>query len=408
MSPNMRAAGLYAGLLVLALGAAWVTWTAEDEVDLDGKVVLLQGDEDTLETISWKTENDEAFIERRTDAHGDYLWVTYTRYDLVEGGHDDEDGHEHDGPDEPAPSEGEEAGPPTPEAAAAEGEAAEGEDAEGEDADGETSEEPVAEPEPEPEPERVATVTEFKAGDKGQELLASLSPLLALRKLDGIPEDKREAIGLDGATDSLVVVRKGRTATLTLGGEVYGTRDRYVRHEESGDVYLVDDEVLRPLKYARTRLPDRSLFSFERKKVASGVIASAAGESTELVQRNAADASAAAFRRAASPDAPDEQLETWMDKALKLKGSTYASSTEPPEGLEPRFSLTLTAEDGTTETLEVLQQGEDGDWYGRSEHTRGLIKMLSGPTSTLSDDIDSIIESVPGGSDEPETAEDEG
>ena len=389
MSPNMRAAAIYAGLLVLALGGAWVKWTAEPEPDLEGKVAILQGQPEEIESIEWKTENDEALVQRRSDAHGDYLWVTYTRYDLVDGGHDDE-GHEDEAaPDEAAPEE--EQGPKTPEDAAAEDATAE--DAPAEDAPAEDA----APEEPEEPKERIPTVTEFKAGDKGGELLAALSPMLALRKLDAIPEDKRETVGLDGATDSLVIVRKGRKATLTMGGEVYGTRDRYVRHEETGDVYLVDDEILRPLKYARTRLPDRELFSVERKKVVTGVIADGLGQSVEIVQKNAADEANAEFRLASSPDESDEQLQTWVDKALKLKGSTYASTTEPPQGLVSRFALTLTSEGKVTETLEVLQEGEAGDWYGRSEHTRGLIKMLSGPTSTLADDIESIVsDGLPG------------
>ena len=247
------------------------------------------------------------------------------------------------------------------------------------------------EAEPEAPPERTATVTQFKAGENGEKLLTSLSPLIALRKLDAIPEDKRETVGLDNPMDSLVITRKGRTATLELGGEVYGTRDRYVRHVESGEVYLVDDEVLRPLKYARTRLPDRTLFAVAKADIVSVSIVAPSGTALEVDQQNAQDASKAAFVRASAPDEADEQLQTWMDKALKLKGSKYADPDDLPAELEGRFSIAFTGKDDSSDTFEVLQAGEDGDWYGRSGHTRGLMKLLSGPTSALADDVESLV-----------------
>ena len=80
-----------------------------------------------------------------------------------------------------------------------------------------------------------------------------------------------------------------------------------------------------------------------------------------------------------------------MDKALKLKGSKYADPDDLPAELEGRFSIAFTGKDDSSDTFEVLQAGEDGDWYGRSGHTRGLMKLLSGPTSALADDVESLV-----------------
>ena len=83
---------------------------------------------------------------------------------------------------------------------------------------------------------------------------------------------------------------------------------------------------------------------------------------------------------------PAEELGPGVDR------TRYADDEDGPEGeLEARFSLTLAGEGGKPETLEVLQASESKDWWGRSEHTRGLVKLLGGPTSTLSDDIASVI-----------------
>ena len=153
---------------------------------------------------------------------------------------------------------------------------------------------------------------------------------------------------------------------------------------------LVKRDLLQPLKYARTRLPDRSLFSMERADIAKGHLARAASK-VEFEQRFAEDEGHATWLRADMPEENAEQLATWMGQALKLKGTRYADPDEPPTDLQVRFSLRLTTSSSITENLEVLQVGEDGDWYGRSEHTRGLVKLVRSAARGLSDDVDSVI-----------------
>ena len=367
----IRSVAIYGGLLALTLGAAWMRWTAEPEPDLEGQIVLLQGDAEDIERLVWTTEDSESVIEQKEDARGRYLWVDHTKWKEVKV-------------DPPTPAEGEEA-PAEGEEAHADGEHADGEHAH---ADGE---EAPAEEAPEPEVERVAEVQAFKAGEKGDELLANLSPMMAIRRLEGVDDEKLESIGLAEPTGQMVVVRKGRTATLDVGGEAFGTRDVYLRDVEDGSIYLVDDEIIRPLKYARTRLPDRTLFSIERPKIATATLTDPLGQSLAISQKNADDNANALWIRSNSPVEEDEQLNTWMDQAMKLKGSTYAKPDAMPENLVTQFSLTLTTEGGDSETLEVLREGEDGDWWGRSEHTRGLIKLLKGPSSSLAEDVGGLL-----------------
>ena len=342
------------GVLLIALATAWVRFTAEPEPDLADKVVLLQGDEEDIESITWRTDTDTAIIEQRSDDHGAYLWVDYTRRTLIE-------------PE------------PEPEPAGEE--------------EGEGGEEPTSEPEPAPEPEYEETVLSFKAGVKGDELLSNLSPMLAMRRLEDVSAEKLETIGLTEPEGEMVVVRKGRTATLEIGGEAFGTRDIYMRDREDGAIYLVDDQILRPLKYARTRLPDRTLFGYAQDELTGATLTGPDGSTLEVVQENPDDKAAARWVRAGAADGDeDRQLNTWMEKALGLKASAYADPDTPTEGLETLFTLTLTPKSGQPQTLEVLRAPQGGgELWGRSEHTRGLVKMLKGPTSALSDDVGDVI-----------------
>ncbi len=347
MNSHFKSALVYGGLLVVLLGASWSHYTADPQPELGEKVVLLEGEKDTLEKIVWIGENDKAVVESKVDAQGRYLWVTYTKV---------EDKHKDHGPKPAGPEAGAEPTPPVPET-----------------------------------PEKVETTSVFKVGEAGDKLIESLSPLLAIRKLEAVEPDKLATIGMDAPKEFIEITRKGRTTKLELGGEAYGSRDRYARDATTGELYLVDDETIRPLKYARTRLPDRTLTSLTPEKIAKATIADAGGKKLELVQENAVDTAKARWVRAGQTEG-SAQLKTWMDQALKLKGTAYAGPDDTPATLEERFALTLVTEAGKAETLRFQQAGPDGDWYATSEHTRGLIKLLRGPTGQLAEDVPSLFE----------------
>jgi len=374
-----KSAAVFGGLLVCTLGFAWWEWTVEPSVALDGQVLLMSGTSDEIEQVVWKSKKDEATLVRKTDARGPYLWVDYTKWERElkphpEGGPGNQ--HEH--------SEG------VPEALKAGEETEAAPVADGEDPAAATDAEPPVEVE-----EELPTVAKrqaFKAGENGDSLLDSLSPFVGIRQLEGVDDAKLVTIGLDEPEDSLEITRRGRTTVFDVGGEAYGTRDRYIRDRDSGAVYLVDDEVLRPLRYARTRLPDRRLTVLERVDLVGATITNPVGASVEVHQKNKDDQQQALWVRSSAPDEVDEQLKTWMDKALKLKGTSYAKPDDMPEDLELRFSISLQPEKGEVDSIEVLQQGEDGDFWARSPHTRGLIKLLRGPTTTLADDLDDLVD----------------
>ena len=370
MNRMMRSSAIYGGLLAGLLVTSWVNYTAEPELELNGQVVLIAGEAEDLTKVTWTSENkDEAIVERKEDAVGTYYDVQYTRWTEVKT-------PEPLKPPEPAEPEG----PQTPEQSAEEDPTADG------------APDAPSPPEEEPEPEYDKSVTHFKAGDKGAELFESLAPMLALRKLEDMTAENLATTGLDAPKDGLIIERKGKTIRLEVGGEVYGTRDRYVRNPESGDVYLVDDELLRPLRYARTRLPDRTLWSYETKRIASVTIGGPEG-SIDVIQKNAEDPEKATWVPKDSPNDADAQLETWMGKALRMKSTAYASDDDDTEGIELVFSLTLTDDKGATQTLEVLQKPDDerAHFWGRSEHTRGLVKLLRGQTSQLADDVSAVV-----------------
>lgn len=353
----MRPAIIYGALLLLSLLAAWVQWTSDPVVDSGDQVVLLAGDLDTLERIEWKGEDGNTVLTRKSDEHGDYLWIDALSIETRKI--------------KP---------PPTPKV---EGEG-----------------EPAAEDAPPSDPavdpivneEKIERTSAFKGSEKGDEVLAAFSPLMALRKLDASDPAKLAEIGLDAPKGTITVVRRGKSTVLSVGGEAYGTKHRYLRNDETGEVFLVEENRVKDLQHARTRLADRSLWSLATPAIGS-VVLTVGEKSLELSQKNPDD-EAKTFWARAGMDSRDEEATAWMDKLLKLRGVSYVdpSADDAPKELAPRLTVELRpAGKGKSEILEVLEDSATGEFYGRSPHTRGLLKMLKAPTRGAVEDVGPLL-----------------
>ncbi len=363
----IRGVMIYGALLAVTLGASYYRWTHEPDKDLEGKVVVLQGEKETLDRITWKGKDDEALIERKKDDKGDYFWVTYTKWEKKKPEHPDAAG----------------SGSGSGSVAATESGSGSGSGSVADAGSGSGSGAAPAE-------EKEAVVSNFKSGKAATDLVDSLSPLFAVRKLEDVTPDKLKTIEMETPVEHLVIERNGKPVDIELGGEAYGTKDRYARIAGTNEIYLVDDEILRSLKFARTRLPDRDLFPFETPKIESAVIGDGSS-SIKLTQKNRDDKDKATWAPADDPDDTSAQYKTWMDKFLKAKASSYVSEADLPKDLDLRFQVTIQGEGGAQEMVEVYQDGDAGDWFAKSGYTRGYVKMLKSTTSSLAEDVGSLV-----------------
>ncbi|MFZ5481538.1 MAG: DUF4340 domain-containing protein [Myxococcota bacterium] len=315
---------VYATLLVLATGASWMRYTSDDTKPREG-VVLVEAKSAELEKVVYDGKDLDVTFEMREDAHGRYPWVT-----TVENKKKKVDGVE-------------------------------------------TTE---------------VKTQSFKAGSAADKLLENFGPLMALRTLDAVDDAKIEAFGLKEPETTVTVVAGGRTSTLELGGETYGTKDRYVRHKETGKVYVVKDEPFKTLKFANTRLPERSLVAGKKEEI-EGITLGLGGQTLVWTQKNKDDKAAAYWEREGKPG-KDESFGNWIDKVMKLKSTGYVQEGEAPTDPVPSFDLTVRAAGKPAETMRLLEAGED--WFAQSESTRGMVKLSKGPASDVAEDVDDMIE----------------
>jgi len=324
---------VYGAILGLSLGATWMRFTAEETKGEKEGVVLIDESVSALEAVVYASPDVDVRFEVRKDALGSYAWVTVTDHKQKK--------------------------------------AKEGE----------------------PPPPVETKVTSFKAGSAGDKLMESMAPLMAMRELVGVDAPKLESFGLSASATSLAVTAAGRTATLELGGETYGAKDLYAKHRESSRFYVVDDELVKPLKFATTRLPERGLFGATVETVDT-VVLTAGTTTVEWLQHNKEDRAADWWERKAAAGTDevgkkDETFANWLEKALKVKSSAYVQAGEEPETTEPVFDLAFSVQGKPTETLHVLKSG--ADWYARSEFTRGLVKLTRSAVEDTADEVDDIL-----------------
>jgi len=325
---------IYGGVLVLGLGLSWYHYTTDDGKEEKLGVALLDGKRDDLKDVTYTSPDLDVKVEMRKDAVGTYAWVTATEHKQKK--------------------------------------AKEGE----------------------PVPPVETKVTAFKAGSAGDKLFDGLAPLMAMRELANVDDTKIDTFGLKAPTTSLGVTLGGRTATLDLGGETYGAKDLYAFQRETSKYFVVDDELVKPLKFATTRLPERAVFSYKPEEVTHVVLAKD-GKQVEWLQHNKEDRNADWWERLPAPGSTDvgkkdETFANWLEKAQKIKSQNYVQKGEEPATTEPQFDLTFTAPGKADETLHVSKSGDD--WYAQGDFTRGLVKLTRSVVEDPADEVVDILE----------------
>ena len=246
---------------------------------------------------------------------------------------------------------------------------------------------------PKREMEEQVTTTYYKAGLNGDTLLANLSPMVAMRKLESGEATFDSVCQKDKAKEvtpkaTLTLTIDGQDHELSVWCQSYGTRDWYVQKIDGGQVFLVDDDVLRTLNQAKTRLADRRLWSFDSNEVVTAVIATGDGQSVQAEQPEPDKADSLGWKAFGKPINSDESksIRKFMDSFMKLNGSSYRNQEEYAAlGLDERKELQvkLVTADQREQTVTISYDGTD--WWAKSEHTHGSLKLVLAKAQPLAD-----------------------
>jgi hypothetical protein len=378
--------------LVVALTAAYLTWTKDPEEVSAEAVAIWDTREGEVTRLAYHTDKIDVVVDRRTDAAGDYFWVDSTETKIKPKKHKKDPHGDHEGPEDES-AKGDKAKGDKAKGDKAKGDKAKGDKAKSDGAEAEEAE-PVDAPEEPEEPDEQEIVHEsFLASVAAEDLWKAVAPLLAMRELEA-PSDP-SVFGLDAPRGKLTVTRGSGPIELELGGETYGAKDRYVRF--GGKVFLVDDAKLKPLESAGSKLMERALFPSEQKEIERLEVTLPAGGGVVWTQVNKDDAAKAAWARKETPGVADDVGATWITKLLGLKLQAYVApdAADAPTSLEPMFTYGVVEGEATWEVQVLRTTSEPWSYYAKSEYNRSLVKLQESTARNVVDDLDTLAPAAP-------------
>lgn len=235
-------------------------------------------------------------------------------------------------------------------------------------------------------------ISRFIATKDGEDLVAQLAPVRALRVLGKVTDAQKVDFGFDKEEGKLTVKLGGADHTLIFGGTTPGGTDYYAKDAATGNAYVVTGSVVRDLTNADQRLVERRLHAFE-ESAPKRVKITAGSSSRELVR--SADKKDA-WTKPGAPNDKDETATNWMSKVERLRTTSYEGEALHPPPAPADLVLKIEYFDerkpiGTTEMWR--HPGSDGktDYIVKTELTRWYATVIRSAAEQVEQDIKSVV-----------------
>jgi len=229
----------------------------------------------------------------------------------------------------------------------------------------------------------------FRGGAAAESLWRQLEPLRVRRVLGHLDEKKLAELELADTTASLTLTVRGRDHRFALGGEAYGTSDRYAR-ENDGRVVVLPVTLTGDLDIGRSRLMEHRLIRATRPEV-EALEPSRLGRRARIVQHGAAQPVEAFWSLEGRQEASGG-FAAWVDKFFRLQARGYRSA-EPGSDWQSEATITVESREHGLETLEIWSVEEEGErvWLGRSASTRLVTELSSPLAEEVCEDLSSLL-----------------
>lgn len=218
---------------------------------------------------------------------------------------------------------------------------------------------------------------ELRGNEAARRLFASLAPLEGMRALGPVDAKKLEELGITGSPRKLSLTVGGQQQVLKLAAPV-GTDwgSPYVLRED-GHVFLLGPTLLPDLEGAAARLVDRQLHTLGPEDFDAFTVTQGQRERAFVVSGKPPGPVTVSPRSA--PDAPDEQVRNWHERVWQLQPLDLLGRGEEPPGGEPEELFQVEyARGGKAAGYLIVARGAEGDFYARTEHTAGWVRLQEG------------------------------
>lgn len=154
-----------------------------------------------------------------------------------------------------------------------------------------------------------------------------------LRELGAVDDAARNDYGLAGATARVTVDFGAAAREIVVGGEVYGSGDRYVLDPATGLAYVLSEDLIDPLENAAARLLERRLHAFDRDEIVRVIVRAGDGRERTWQRSAGSDFGDETWTAPDSPDRPDQTFANFMERLRRLWVDEYRPG-EDVAGLE--------------------------------------------------------------------------
>ncbi|AKJ07361.1 hypothetical protein ATI61_111313 [Archangium gephyra] len=218
---------------------------------------------------------------------------------------------------------------------------------------------------------------ELRGNEMAKSLFTGLAPLKAIRALGVQDEKKLEEMGLTGSPRKLTLTVAGQQQVLTLGARQGEELPNPYARREDGSVFLLGPSLVPQLESAAALLVDRRMHTFELGEFDAFVVFQGANVRSFVVKGAPPEPVTVAPQQ--TPEAPDELARAWLDRVWRLPPRDMLGRGEEPPGGEPEevFRVEFKRGGRVLGQLTVARGGE-GDFFARTEHTAGWVRLLSG------------------------------
>ncbi len=345
---NARGVTLQAGFAIVGLVAAFLVWQREPE-GMPGEVTVLDISKRALERVRY--DDEKRFVELFRGADEE-LWVRL----------------------------GDKPPPPPPPGAVADGGVADGGVVGPADGGTPDSADAGTQATPPPPPR------ELRGNEMAKNLFARLAPLKANRALGELDAKKQEELGLTQSQRKLVLTANGREHAFTLAspmGAAWGSP--YLRRED-GRVFLLGPSILPDLEGASTRLVDRRMHTFDLGEVETFTVSTNAQARTFVLSGKPPGPVTVAPQDA--PDKPEEFVRNWHERVWRLLPLEFFGRGQEPPGGAPEEVFRVEYKRGDKAVGHVtVARGAKGDFYARTEHTPGWVRLQGGMDTLASEAV---------------------
>ncbi|MFL5355499.1 hypothetical protein [Archangium sp.] len=218
---------------------------------------------------------------------------------------------------------------------------------------------------------------ELRGNEAARSLFASLAPLEGMRALGAVDAKKLEELGITGSPRKLALTVGSQQQVLKLASPV-GTDwgSPYVLRED-GRVFLLGPTLLPDLEGAATRLVDRQLHTLGPEEFDAFTVTQ--GKNARAFVVSGKQPGPVTVSPRSAPDAPDERVRNWHEVVWQLQPLDVLGRGEEPPGGEPEelFQVEYARGDKVAGFI-IVARGAEGDFYARTEHTVGWVRLQGG------------------------------